>query len=114
MWQRAMGVCTEIIKLTAAFPKQHQYGLVQQMQHSAISIPSNIAEGYNRNSTKEYSYFLSVALGSTGELETQCELAVQTSLGNVADFNPLIEELDEIGKMLRASIRTLSNPSPRN
>lgn len=109
-----MSVCTQIIKLTSGFPKQHQYGLVQQMQRSAISIPSNIAEGYNRNSKKEYAHFLGIALGSAAELETQCEIVIQAHLGSADDFGPVIQELNEIGKMLRASIHTLQTPSPSN
>jgi four helix bundle protein len=109
-----MAVASHMLELAAGFPKQHQFGLAQQMQRAAVSIPSNIAEGFNRNSRKEYVHFLGIALGSTGELETQCELAIQASLASPEALAEIIHTLDEIGKMLRAMIRTLSTPSPRN
>jgi four helix bundle protein len=112
IWQRSMHVASKILLLTSLFPKQHQFGIAQQMQRSAVSIPSNIAEGFNRASRKEYVYFLSVALGSTGELETQCSLSVMAKLCTEQDVVFLVSELDEIGKMLRGMIRTLSPPSP--
>ena len=108
VWQRSMKVASQILKITTLFPKVHQLGLAQQMQRAAISIPSNIAEGANRISRKEYAQFLSIALGSTGELETQCSLAVMASLATKKDFAFIMSELDEIGKMLRVMIRTLS------
>lgn len=78
------------------------------MQRAAVSIPSNIAEGANRTSRKEYAQFLSIALGSTGELETQCTLAVMAKLIRKQDIAFIVSELDEIGKMLRSMIKTIS------
>jgi four helix bundle protein len=112
VWQRSMQVSAQVIQLTTAFPKLHHFGLVQQMQRASISIPSNIAEGYNRKSRKEYVQFLSIALGSTAELETQCELSMLAGLATQEDVAFITTELDEIGKMLRVMIQKLSSPSP--
>ncbi len=74
IWQKSMELVEEIYKLTKLFPKNELYGLAQQMQRAAVSIPSNIAEGYKRNHLPEYIQFLSIANGSGAELETQLEL----------------------------------------
>ena len=71
VWQNSLDLVTEIYKLTKAFPNSETFGLACQIQRSAVSVPSNIAEGAARNSNKEFSRFLSIALGSLAELETQ-------------------------------------------
>ena len=111
VWQRSMKVSSAILTLVATFPKAYQFGLCLQMQKAAVSIPSNIAEGANRTSRKEFAHFLSIALGSTGELETQCNLAVMARIVDKQKIVSMMSELDEIGKMLRAMIRTLSKPT---
>ena len=70
-----MELAKELYHLTEKFPKQEQYGLTSQMRRAAVSIPSNIAEGYKRRNRSEYLQFLSIANGSAGELETQLLLA---------------------------------------
>ncbi len=94
-------------KHTKRFPGDERYGLVSQMQRAAVSVPSNIAEGFNRHSTKEYKHFLSVALGSVGELETQYLLAQSQDYVAAADMIEITEELDAVGRMLRALIAKL-------
>lgn len=85
-------------KVTKSFPKDEQYGLTQPIRRSAVSIPSNIAEGYGRQFSKEYKQFLSIAYGSLCELQTQYMLSVDL---NYAVKNGTIEDLiDEIGAML--------------
>ena len=85
-------------KATKSFPKDEQYGLTQQIRRSAVSIPSNIAEGYGRQFSKEYKQFLSIAYGSLCELQTQYMLSVDL---NYTVKNGTIEDLiDEIGAML--------------
>jgi four helix bundle protein len=71
IWSKAIDLATEIYKLTAEFPKEEKYGLTSQIRRSAISVPSNIAEGAGRNSDKEFVYFLGVSNGSSYELQTQ-------------------------------------------
>lgn len=98
VWQKAYQLVIEIYKLTKNFPKDEVYGLTQQMRRCAVSIPSNIAEGYGRQFSKEYRQFLSIAYGSRCELETQYLLSVNL---DYAEKNGEIEGLiEEVGKML--------------
>ncbi len=78
-WQKAMGLVTEVYHRTKGFPKEELFNLTNQIRKSAISIPSNIAEGQGRSSRKEFQYFLSNARGSLWELETQ--ILVSKNLG---------------------------------
>lgn len=75
MWQKAIQLVTDIYKMTKIFPKEETYALISQMHRAAVSIPSNIAEGHDRNSDKEFSNFLCIARGSLAELETQVIIA---------------------------------------
>ena len=75
VWQRAMELVVHVYKATKNFPKHEQYGLISQMRRSAISIPSNIAEGHGRRSNKELVRFLDIAKGSIYELDTQIEIS---------------------------------------
>ena len=74
VWQKSMNLVEDIYKTTHAFPLKEQFVLTSQIRRAAISIPSNIAEGYGRNTTKNYIQFLTVSRGSLLELETQIEL----------------------------------------
>lgn len=75
VWQKAYELALEIYKFSKAFPKEEIYGLTSQMRRAAVSIPANIAEGYERKNRKEYLQFLYIAKGSTGEVETYLSLA---------------------------------------
>ena len=77
VWQASMQLAGDIYRLSAQFPKFEVYGLASQIQRSAVSVPSNIAEGHGRNSPKEFYHFLGIAAGSLSELETQLMLAQQ-------------------------------------
>src|SRR6185437_7821701 len=79
VWQRSIELVKEIFLLTDSFPKSELYGLTSQMRRAAVSIPSNIAEGYGRNSRKEYNHALAIAYGSALELETQLLIAKELS-----------------------------------
>jgi four helix bundle protein len=70
VWKRSIALVTDIYAATSQFLPSENFGLVQQIRRAAVSIPSNIAEGQFRNSTKEFKQFLSIALGSAAELET--------------------------------------------
>ncbi len=98
VWKRAIILVTEIYKMTDNFPNNEIYGLSQQMRRSAVSIPSNIAEGAGRNSTREFLQFLSIAQGSLSELETQ--IIIGNNLGYIRSVATILKELDEISKML--------------
>ena len=75
VWQKSMGLVADVYRLTRSFPREEQYGLTAQIRRSAVSIPSNIAEGHGRHGTKDYLRFLGMANGSLFELQTQLEIA---------------------------------------
>jgi four helix bundle protein len=99
IWQKALELSVDVYKVTALFPKEDKFGLISQIKRSAVSIPSNIAEGAGRNSVKEFLYFLSVANGSSYELQTQ--LLISNKLNFLKDdlLESMLNELDEIQKM---------------
>jgi len=98
VWQKSYELVLEIYKITGRFPKSEIYGLSQQMRRAAVSIPSNIAEGYGRKHKTEYNQFLSIAYGSLLELETQFLLAMDL---NYISKNQTIEKLlKKVGSML--------------
>ena len=100
VWQKGMELVKEIYELTAQFPKDEMYGLRSQMERAAVSIPSQIAEGYLRRHTKEYVYFLSVALGSAAELETQILVCQMLPKFKHLDFTKAQDLVIEVMKML--------------
>ncbi len=100
VWKKSLSFVEEIYKFTASFPKEERYGLVSQMQRSAVSIPSNISEGSQRSSTKDFSYFLTVALGSTAELQTQIIISARLGLSSEDKISHLLSDLVDIRKMI--------------
>ena len=108
VWQRAMDLVALVYKLTADLPREETYGLSSQMQRAAVSIPSNIAEGHARESTKEYLRYLLISRGSMAELETQLLLCQKLHfLSKEAVENALIIS-DEIGRMIRGLQQSLT------
>jgi four helix bundle protein len=107
VWKRATDLCVKLYSLTRTFPDDERFGLVAQIRRSAVSVPSNIAEGFGRGSSAEYVRFVRIAKGSLNELETQVLIA--TRLGFLADTagNELLEELAEIGRLVGGLIRSL-------
>ena len=75
IWQKSIKLVTQIYEVTKIFPKEEAFGLTSQMRRCAVSIPSNIAEGHGRNSTRDYLRFLQIATGSLYELQTQLVIA---------------------------------------
>ena len=98
VWQKSYNLVLEIYKMTKEFPKMEIYGLSQQMRRAAVSIPSNIAEGYGRKHKAEYNQFLSIAYGSLLELETQFLLA--KDLKYTIESQAIERLLKEVGSML--------------
>jgi four helix bundle protein len=86
MWQKSIDLVAEIYKITASFPNEEKFGLTSQMRRGAVSIPSNIAEGYARKSTKENAQFINIAFGSATELETQVIIAKKLQFKVVGDW----------------------------
>jgi len=104
-WQEAMKLVEMVYKETARFPKEEIFGLVSQVRRAAVSVPSNIAEGAGRNSSKELLQFLGVASGSLAELETQLELAVR--LGYVGAEAESLGQVSRVGRLLVGLRRSL-------
>ncbi len=107
VWQLSMDLAELIYCLTESFPKHELYQLSSQMQRAAVSIPSNIAEGHARESTKEFLRFLSIALGSLAELETQLVLAQRRAYIDKEKLETTLGKTDEMGKMLRGLQKSL-------
>ena len=106
VWKKSLDLTESIYKLTKNLPTSEQYGLSSQIQRSAISIPSNIAEGSRRSTKNDFCYFLRIASGSTAELETQLILVQKIYK---IDTNSLVEQLIEIQKMLAVLITKLKS-----
>ncbi|MCO6358698.1 four helix bundle protein [Roseivirga pacifica] len=107
VWEKGMVIVERVYSLTNVLPSSERFGLISQMNRSAVSIPSNIAEGSSRNSQKEYKHFLRIALGSCFELETQILIVERLGLGSEIDTEVLKKEVDEEEKMLMSFIKTL-------
>lgn len=108
IWRKGIALAKEIYLLTRDFPKEEIYGLTNQMQRAAISIPSNIAEGFLRQYLKERIQFLFVALSSCGELDTQFFLAKELGYLREDGFVALSERINHLARMIRALINSLS------
>jgi four helix bundle protein len=106
VWKRSIELVKEIYKVTEDFPKSEMYGLVSQMRRAAVSIPSNIAEGYKRKNLGEYIQFLSIADASAAELETQ--IIISKDLYSNINFSKTESLLEEVQKMLVVIIRKLN------
>jgi carbamoyl-phosphate synthase large subunit len=100
VWQLAMVLAKNIYELSAGFPREERYGLSSQIQRAAVSIPSNIAEGNARTSTRDYARFVAMALGSTAELQTQLLLSRDLGLGDGVICADALDLCDRVGQML--------------
>jgi four helix bundle protein len=107
VWQKSMELTTSIYRITQSFPREEMFGLTSQLRRSAISIPSNIAEGQGRLNTREFRQFLGVARGSNCELQTQLEIARRLGLGNSQLLNDAEGLSHEVGKMIFAILGKL-------
>jgi len=107
VWQKSIKLVIEIYELTNLFPKSEIYGLVSQMRRCAVSIPSNIAEGYSRKHRQEYIQFVRIAFGSGAEIETQSIIAKKLNLVASDKFQKSEIVLNEIMKMLNGLINSL-------
>ncbi|MEW5946269.1 MAG: four helix bundle protein [bacterium] len=106
-YQKAYELCLEIYRDTKGFPKEELYGLVSQMRRAAVSIPSNIAEGYSRKNRKEYVQFLRIALGSCAELETQVSLSIDLEYISREKGEELKSEMVSVVQLLTKLISSL-------
>lgn len=106
---KAMLLVVEIYQITRKFPDEEKFGLISQIRRSAISIPSNIAEGYGRNYTKDYIRFLQIARGSLFECQTQLEIAMNLKFIVASDIEQIAFISVEIEKMLNSLINKLAD-----
>ena len=109
VWQEAMNLVEEVYQISQAFPDAERFGLTSQIRRSAVSVPSNIAEGARRNTTAEFRHFLGIASGSGGELHTQLMLAQRLGFATEADISPCIEKVEVINRMISKLIHSISN-----
>lgn len=107
VWQKARILVKEIYQLSSAFPKEEMYGLTAQIRRAVISVPSNIAEGSSKGSTKEFLRFLSIAYGSLAEVETQLYLAADLYYTDANKVETAIEMTAELGRMINGLDRSL-------
>lgn len=105
VWQKGMTLVNRIYNATNYFPEHEKYSLMSQLRRSAISIPSNIAEGYGRKSTGDYARFLNIAIASLYEVQTQIEIALNQDYMKKEWFDILYEDSREIERMLSGMIR---------
>src|SRR5690606_38920808 len=115
VWEKAIVLVSDIYRITKSFPKEEVYGLTSQIRRSAISLPSNIAEGAARQSNKEFIQFLYIASGSCAELDTQLIVAMNIGYLSKNEYNDIIKNVEEIGKMINGLInyrKRIQNPNP--
>ncbi|MBS0228368.1 MAG: four helix bundle protein [Proteobacteria bacterium] len=108
VWQTAMTLAKAVYSLVADFPREERYGLSSQLQRAAVSVPSNIAEGNVRATTRDYARFVSQACGSAAELQTQLMLAASLELGDHAKIEQALDMCERVSKMLRRLHQALS------
>ena len=111
IWKRAVGFATDIYKATSTFPDEEKYGLTSQLRRCSVSIGSNIAEGAGRNTEKDFKRFLSIAYGSSYELETQLIIATNLELIDASLSVELCNEIDELQKMIYTFAKGLGKNS---
>jgi len=107
VWQKAMELAVIIYRLTKKLPKEELFSLSDQMRRAAISIPSNIAEGQDRDTNREFVRFLTISRGSKAELETQLLICVKVGYLNEHEISEAMDLLKETGKMLTSLINKL-------
>lgn len=107
VWQKAYQVCLEIYRLTKSFPQDERYGLTSQIRRAAVSVPSNIAEGYGRKTTNEYIQALYIAYGSTCEIETQTLLVGDLKYIDKEELQKLMVDIGDVERMLKGLINSL-------
>jgi four helix bundle protein len=114
VWQKSYALCLKVYKMTNSFPREEVYGLTSQIRRAAVSVPSNIAEGYGKRTTSDYIRSLYIAYGSACELETQVLLSNDLGYVKAKEKERFGEKLGEVERMLKALIKSLqkkhSNP----
>jgi four helix bundle protein len=107
VWRRGIDLVERVYKLTQSFPPEEKYGLTSQLRRAAVAISSNIAEGWGRDSTKDYVHFVRIARSSLLEIETQLIIAHRLGYLNEDALKALLQETEAESKMLLSLIRSL-------
>lgn len=107
VWQKAVALVTSVYALTKSFPQEEKFGIVNQLNRAAVSIPSNVAEGWGRESSKNYLQFLKIARGSV--METETLLVISKNLNFISDsqFLSITQEIEEVSKILQGLINSI-------
>jgi four helix bundle protein len=108
VWQKAMDSVMEVYKASGAFPKAEQFGLTNQVRRAAVSIPSNIAEGQGRQTTRDFLNFLSMSRGSLQEVETQVLIGERLGYINENNRQEIVKQIAEVGRLLSGLSSSLS------
>ena len=112
-WQKAMDLVQDVYAITARFPSEEKFGLVSQLRRAAVSIPSNIAEGYSRRTRSDYIHFLDIARGSANEVETQLLIAIRLSFVANREVNPTVDLTNEVQRILKGLVKSLKSDSKK-
>jgi len=112
VWQRSIQMTVAIYRFTHAFPADERFGLTSQLRRAAVSVASNIAEGYGRGSRGEYKHFLGMARGSNSEVQTQLIIARELGFGDPERLSEAESLSEEVGKMLTSLLQKLNAPLP--
>ena len=113
VWQRAMGLVREIYRITRPFPSDERFGLTSQLRRAAVSVPSNIAEGHERQTTADFIRFISIAEGSLAEARTQLLIGCDLGYCERTEIQITFDEMQEIKRMLNALRRSLHDRQTR-
>jgi four helix bundle protein len=106
VWKKSIDLVKSVYQLTSSLPSEEKFGLISQMNRSSVSIPSNIAEGSGRTSSKEFLYFLNIAISSSYELETQLIISNQLFLRDVEN---ILSQISEVQKMILGLKKNIEN-----
>lgn len=107
VWQKSVALVTDIYTLTKSFPQEEKFGIVSQLNRASVSIPSNIAEGWGRESSKNYLQFLRISRGSLMETETLLEISKNLNYINDSEFKVISDNIEEVSKILQGLIKSI-------
>ena len=110
VWQKSMDLVEDVYRLTSQFPAEEKFGLVVQLRRAVVSVPSNIAEGHSRTGDKDYVRFLSIAIGSLAEVETQILICLRLRYAEREHCIKLFLLIEEVQKMLHTLRLKISTP----
>ena len=112
VWQKAVELAVKVYRITSSFPKPEQYGLTSQMRRAAVSVGSNIAEGHRR-SNPDFARYLTMALGSLAELETQVEISRRIEYLSREVYDDLLDEMNQLGRQLTTLHHRVTDSMPK-